>query len=681
MCMVLFFALMMLIVEKYKKEPTRLIYLVPLIFLLWANMHPSVIIGLFGLFIYVGEKVIEYVKYKIKKTDYSPGKLSRLTLLFATCAVFSLMNPYFYEPLVVPFQLGKMKVLRSLVTELQPLQLGGFYSLISNDVSLILTLFIVTGVLSFIINYRKFQLSFVIFFAAFAFLSFKALRNVSLFIMVASPIIAVNCTRILEMITLKKRHVFVRIIKPALALAIIIYVVVINFADQGDYQIGFGINRNLVPVHGTDFLINNNIEGRVFNTFHYGGYLEFKRYPDEKVLVDGRGFANENMLMEYVNSQSNTEAWNNYQRKYNLDYAIIAYPELNMFPANHTMLSAGSPEQLASISLPDRNWVLVYWDDVCQVYLKRCAKFNKLIDRFEVKYVKPDLPPDYLKGYLLSPEKLLLVTAELKAKNNSYRAYGALGYLYNEMKDFNNAKIQFEKAVAIKKNNDKAYAGLGFAQYNLEFYKEAEKSFRKAVKLDSNDFLNYYYLGLISEKIGKTKQAIAMYEKIMEMKIFLPEAYQHLIKLYSETGKLEKYSDLTKKWEDYQHKNIASLKERFSKALRYTAEGKFEEALDEYEYIMKFDSSNPVVLNNVAFVYYDLNDMAKAVAYNKRCLKINPDFENAHYGLALAYEKTGDYKDAITEWEAYLALSPKGMWAAKAQQHLQALKLQHPDLN
>lgn len=692
MMMYLFNALVILLLQKYLKERSKSVFFIPIIFMFWANMHPTIIIGLFIISAFVAEQFFFiFIRY-LRKEKFDLSNLKNLLLILLISISFSLVNPLTISPLVEPLKLSKTRVLMGLVSELQPLQVKGIKSIISNDISFILFLFFTVGFLSFLLNFKRASLAYFIIFAGLAYLATQALRNVSLFIQVASPIISINLSSIIRLIggepAARVSPVAIprgarvilrgaRVIKGKgagwlLVLISATYALLTGYGDNADYLFGLGMNEFLIPVKAVDFLIENKISGRMFNTFHFGGYLEYRLYPKEMVLIDGRGFGNEELLREYVMSQANQNLWENYQNKYNLDYAIVGYPELKNIPKIHSDIRDYSNEEIKSLSIPDNNWVLIYWDDTAMIYLKRIKKFKKIIDRYEVKYYKPDLPLEMLKIYLRDPLKLEPLLIEIKRNASSYRGNLAMGYIFNEKGEYYKAANAYAKAISMRADNDAAYAGLGYAYYKLGEIKKAEQYYKKAIKLNNADAMHHYNLGLIYIQIGEKTKAISEMEKAIQINKNFAEAYKKLMQLYLGEGNFGKYNEIYMKIKMIEKENF--LKGKFNRALKLYSENKLNEALKEYEEILQYDQRDPAILNNIGFIYYDLKDYKKAIEYHKRCIESDFNFENGHYGLALAYEKLGEKAKAIEEWEKYLQLKPKGIWALKAEQHLKALK-------
>ena len=53
------------------------------------------------------------------------------------------------------------------------------------------------------------------------------------------------------------------------------------------------------------------------------------------------------------------------------------------------------------------------------------------------------------------------------------------------------------------------------------------------------------------------------------------------------------------------------------------------EAIDNFNEVLKLDNVNKDALNNIAKIYKDLNNLEKSKIYYEKCLSIDPNYKNA----------------------------------------------------
>jgi hypothetical protein len=77
------------------------------------------------------------------------------------------------------------------------------------------------------------------------------------------------------------------------------------------------------PVAGADFIRDNYPDARMFNTYYWGGYLLYELYPEQRVFIDGRADMYGDSLMEQYNRVAHLEpGWRDVLTEYNVDLVI-----------------------------------------------------------------------------------------------------------------------------------------------------------------------------------------------------------------------------------------------------------------------------------------------------------------------------------------------------------------------
>lgn len=115
-------------------------------------------------------------------------------------------------------------------------------------------------------------------------------------------------------------------------------------------------------------------------------------------------------------------------------------------------------------------------------------------------------------------------------------------------------------------------------------------------------------------------------------------------------------------------------RDRFERGLGYSYEGRYDEAISEYEASIRLDPNVAEVYNNLGFAYFDKGDFSAAVFFQRKALEISPLLANGYYGLALALEALGDRKGALVCWKRYVSLSSDEIWIERAKEHIYLLE-------
>jgi tetratricopeptide (TPR) repeat protein len=145
----------------------------------------------------------------------------------------------------------------------------------------------------------------------------------------------------------------------------------------------------------------------------------------------------------------------------------------------------------------------------------------------------------------------------------------------------------------------------------------------------------------------------------------------------------------------------------FFEAVRLEERGKTQEAVVHYETILSLDSCHaPACINlgtiqynqrqfieaerlyrrateadsKYALAFFDLGNvldelqrLPEAIEAYTTAIRLVPHYGDAHYNVALAYERTGDRRAALRHWTNYIKLDPIGPWSNHAR--IQARKI------
>ena len=145
----------------------------------------------------------------------------------------------------------------------------------------------------------------------------------------------------------------------------------------------------------------------------------------------------------------------------------------------------------------------------------------------------------------------------------------------------------------------------------------------------------------------------------------------------------------------------ARISSLFLDAVRQEERGETEEAIALYEGILAIDDKHaPSCINlgtmyynqrqfshaeklyrratvadpNYALAFFDLGNvldelqrLPEAIEAYRRAIRLVACYADAHYNLALAYERTGEHRRALRHWSSYIKLDPIGPWANHAR--------------
>lgn len=402
--------LYLLISFKYISENKKLLYSIPLLFLLWANMHMGVISGFVLLTIFIITEII--VPLIFNKNKPAGASVKTLLIIYLLSAAAMLVNPHGINTYFYVYSHMQMKMISEVFEWYSP-----FNSLFSGTIFIYAYyFFLALSALSLLLLFRQKQWFLFSVLLVFLIFSFRTSRFAVDFMAVSALliIIAVN-----NYTGINKKPAFIT--KPALTYipAVLLLVGIMLLPANNLYKMlnyeretGFGIYKNDYPAGAVEFIKNNNIVlngNRVFNSFGCGGYLIWE-IPGAKNFIDSRNL-NDEIYYSYKKINNKQPGFEAEFEKYNFDYILWFYPKLPYF-TNEMKTSV-----ISFIFSNADKWKLLYWDDNSFVFVRNSAKFKELIEKYEYKYANP-----YYYTIDKEPLKLALkndparVTAEIQRK-------------------------------------------------------------------------------------------------------------------------------------------------------------------------------------------------------------------------------------------------------------------------
>ena len=109
-------------------------------------------------------------------------------------------------------------------------------------------------------------------------------------------------------------------------------------------------------------------------------------------------------------------------------------------------------------------------------------------------------------------------------------------------------------------------------------------------------------------------------------------------------------------------------------ALQLYRQKKYDEALQKLQSAAALRPTDPVITNNLGFLYYAVGRYDDAVTNLQKTLALDPKRKEAHENLADTYMKMGRRDDAKKEYEQFLALNPTSSRAEEVKKTLKTLE-------
>jgi hypothetical protein len=368
------FSLLLMVVwyyllEAYQYRDRNRLFLLPILMLLWVNLHGGYIAGFVILGIFLLDNVIKTMTIAGAEKALHLDKAKALALTASLCIVAALINPFGYHILLFPFNVVSNKYLMDHVNEfLSP----NFHESLPFKYLFLYTIMVIAVSrkrLNFI------EIALILFFTNMALF---AVRYVTLFALISAPIILRKSDSILDESSsgifdfLKRRGTGIASVDDSSRgyiwpIAGILAVVIIGMSGRLEYK----FDAKIKPVAAVEFLKKERIPGHMFNNDEFGDYIIYAAWPQYKVFFDGRSdMYGVDQMKDYYEVAGFDTGWEKILDKYGISW-IIYY-------ANSS---------LSRFLLKDERWRLIYSDKVANIFVKNVPAFSSLINKY--KDVKP----------------------------------------------------------------------------------------------------------------------------------------------------------------------------------------------------------------------------------------------------------------------------------------------------
>jgi len=107
----------------------------------------------------------------------------------------------------------------------------------------------------------------------------------------------------------------------------------------------------------------------------------------------------------------------------------------------------------------------------------------------------------------------------------------------------------------------------------------------------------------------------------------------------------------------------------------YLAQGKFDEAIREFEQSLSGNQNPAQVYNDLGVAWLEKNEFNRSLDSFNKALELDGNLLEALFNRALCYEKQSRTDEAKAAWNEYLKHDSASNWAYEARQHLIRLNM------
>ena len=384
---ILFIAILWKITNKFLDNSSKLIYFLPILFIIWVNLHGGFFAGLFILSVILiletfkkfgVHKKIKYLnfleRFNLREQPFS--KISTLLGITIFSFLATAINPYGLRIYEEVFRTVGDNFIRFHIQEWMPLLFIEFNPFIYIYIGLF------TGFL--MISYKKVGFNGIIISLAFLILSLSGARYFLIFIIITIPIFQEMLYHSKDKISLKKNYnLMVNFDKGVFALFLVLLILLCGY-----FFYGYFVVNKYYPEGSVSFLKTLPLSENLFNEYGWGGYLIWK-IPERKLFIDGRMPTwKENgqfIFGDYIKIMGAESGFEKILEKYNVSLALIPKSKegrqnvekdikIEKFSEKHPWLihiyKGISKNKNLYVELKKLSWKTIYQDDVAVILRK-----------------------------------------------------------------------------------------------------------------------------------------------------------------------------------------------------------------------------------------------------------------------------------------------------------------------
>jgi hypothetical protein len=489
----------------------------PFVIALWANLHQSVLagIGLMGVFVLLNAAALAWRRRRGEACERECSARTVLAVaggMAAGVLLCGALTPVGFQPFVSPISFvaawifpgassatsgtGLRELMKVAVSELQPMPayvwLGPFGWLVS-----------LTAV-STLLAWRRGSARETVNGAVFVVLAAWVVRFAPMACLILAPVAARNL-----------RHLFGRFIQRPTARWVWVggAAVLAGWAawiGLGNPSLRFGTGpASHLPRRAVAYLEEIGFRGRLFNTFHFGGYLEW--HLDQKVFQDGRVHLRPEDGVAAFAGPADRALFAGLDARYRFDALVLSSDAIG--PGTQTLLAVTAP---AEDWAADRTtWALVAFDDGGQLYIRRDGPYAAFAARDEFQFAWPSHPATL--PHPNRPGAMRDFQRSLREVPGCTTCALALGFLYLEVDRSLDAEPLFEAASSgLLENRSLALLGVALVAGDKGDLRESEKLLCQVLRIAAEPSWPRQKLAKVLARAGRPHEALREIRKNLE---------------------------------------------------------------------------------------------------------------------------------------------------------------------
>ncbi|XP_050060697.1 UDP-N-acetylglucosamine--peptide N-acetylglucosaminyltransferase 110 kDa subunit-like isoform X4 [Aphis gossypii] len=282
--------------------------------------------------------------------------------------------------------------------------------------------------------------------------------------------------------------------------------------------------------------------------------------------------------------------------------------------------------------------------------------FNILLDYQEAEI--------YLKKCIeLQPQRediykyLYAVYQELDKYKNASDVCIALGNLYLDKSDLENARNAFTTALFSTPDNADGHWKLGLTMHKLGHYDMALVRYRKAIELKPNFAHPYCDSAVIYEKQDLYEKALEYYKMTLQLQPDHLNALINMSLLQQKIGQFDDIVDIFNRILQIDESDAFDVHMNLANILHKEI-GNLNDALFHYEKALTYDNTSVDIYVRMGNICIELNMSKKALSYFHMAIQLDSQCLEAFINVGSIQKDSDNFIDAIHAYKTILKLKP-----------------------
>jgi hypothetical protein len=349
------------LLDRFQYNDQQTLKYLPILMLLWVNLHGGFMLGIVLLIIYLVGNVVYSLADSPSSALHYRAKAKALSLTIFLTIGACMVNPVGVEIFWFPFRVTSDRFIMDWVIEFMS---PNFHH------DLPFKYMFVTVIAALALTRTRLQLIEAALVILVSYMALYSVRHVSVFGIVVAPILLKMSSGITASLP-RRLSDFYQLRRQSLAELDaqlkgtawpgIALLVVLGLASAGMLRASF--NKEIFPVAAVEFLKRAKLPGKMFNNDEFGDYLIFSAWPQYKVFMDGRSdMYGERHGSPYLKVAGVQPGWKDILHRYDISW---------VFFQTQTALTAALLDQ------PD--WQPIYSDKVATIFVRKSTEHQHIL--------------------------------------------------------------------------------------------------------------------------------------------------------------------------------------------------------------------------------------------------------------------------------------------------------------